>query len=304
MKQIKKTPLNPESGTNKTYKTGKITVAFLLLTYLSNLPAYSQSKPMWKTPTSDDLMLWFVAGLTLAVSVLVLLTCIYVLYAVQYMILEKQGKAKAESVWGSMWRSLDRAWTNAIPLEKEKDALLDHNYDGIRELDNHMPPWWVYSFYLTIIFAVFYMLFYHVWGTFPLQAEEYQEEEKQAQIEIAAYKKTMANSIDETNVKQVKDKATLANAKVLYDQNCKGCHGAVGEGGTGPNLTDEYWLHGGDVKDIFKTIKYGVQAKGMIPWEKRFSPADMQNLASYILSMQGTNPPNAKAPQGEKVKKK
>lgn len=284
-------------------KISKQTVAFLFLTYLGSMQAFSQSKPTWKSPTSDELMLWFVGGMTLLVSVLVLFTAMYVLYAVQYMILDKQGKAKTESVWGSMWKSLDKGLTNAIPLEREKDILLDHNYDGIRELDNHMPPWWVYGFYFTIVFAVFYMLIYHVWGTFPLQANEYEEEEKQAQIEIAAYQKTMANSVDETNVKQVKDKASLAQAKSLYDTNCKSCHGVAGEGGMGPNLTDAYWLHGGDVKSIFKTIKYGVQAKGMVPWEKKFSSGDIQSLASYILSMQGTNPPNAKAPQGDKAKK-
>jgi cytochrome c oxidase cbb3-type subunit III len=279
-------------------------MTFLLMTVLGNSYAFSQSQSDPKTMTSQELMLWFVAGMTLVVAVLVLLTAMSVLYAVQYMVLEKQGKAKTEGVWSSMWKSLDKTLTNAIPLEKEKDALLDHNYDGIRELDNHMPPWWVYGFYLTIVFAVFYMFIYHVWGTFPLQTAEYEEEEKQAQIEITAYKKTMANSIDETNVKQTKDKAALASAKILYDQNCKGCHGGAGEGGTGPNLTDEYWLHGGDIKDIFKTIKYGVQAKGMIPWEKKFSPADMQSLSSYVLSIQGTNPPNAKAPQGDKPKQK
>jgi cytochrome c oxidase cbb3-type subunit 3 len=182
--------------------------------------------------------------------------------------------------------------------------LLDHNYDGIHELNNHLPPWWVYLFYITIIFAVVYLFNYHVLNLQPLPSKEYALEMETAAKEVALYKKMYANNIDETNVKITTDASELAAGKEVYLKECKACHGEKGEGGTGPNLTDEFWLHGGDIKYIFKTIKVGVQEKGMISWEKKLKPDVMRNVASYIITLQGTNPPNAKAPQGEKFESK
>jgi len=269
-----------------------------------NSPAFSQSKATFKYLTSDELIFWTISGVVFMTSLLVLFTAIYVLYAVQYMVLDKQGRAQTEGVWGSLWKAFDKTLTNAIPLEKEQTILLNHNYDGIQELDNHLPPWWLYLFYGSAVFAVIYMLLFHVWGTFSLQAAEYENEEKTAQIEIEAYKKLFANSIDESTVKITKDKVALTKAKELFATNCKSCHGAVGEGGIGPNLTDEYWLHGSDIQAIFKTIKYGIPQKGMKAWQKDFSPADIQSLSSYVLTLQGTKPANGKEPQGAKAKQR
>src|SRR5690606_36947530 len=98
--------------------------------------------------------------------------------------------------------------------------------------------------------------------------------------------------------------AALEEAKTLYVQNCAACHGADGGGTVGPNLADEYWLHGGTVQDVFRVIKYGVQEKGMIPWQDKLNPEQIQIVASYILSLQGTTPASAKEPQGEKVEMK
>lgn len=210
--------------------------------------------------------------------------------------MEKVGFKAATEPW---WKKLYRKATNVVPLEKEEDILFDHSYDGIRELDNSLPPWWVAMFYMTIAFAVVYFGYYHIFDYGKTQAEEYTYEMEQAQEAVKAYLATQAESIDETNVVAVLGQSELGLGKVLYDNNCAVCHGQAGEGGVGPNFADAYWIHGGDIKDIFKTIKYGVPEKGMIAWKSQLKPSDMQKVASYILSFQGTNPPNAKAPQGE-----
>lgn len=187
-----------------------------------------------------------------------------------------------------------------VAVEEEESILMDHVYDGIRELDNDLPPWWKYLFYATIVFAFVYVYYYHFTGTDKLQIAEYQQEQVEAELAMAKYRKNAANTIDETNVK-MSDEAGIQEGNVLFQENCVVCHGKAGEGiaSGGPNLTDKYWLHGGSLTDVFKTIKYGVQEKGMISWEKQLSPLNLQQLTSYVLSLQGTNPANAKAPQGE-----
>lgn len=193
-----------------------------------------------------------------------------------------------------------KAWTKAVPLDHEKDVLLDHNYDGIQELDNSLPPWWLAMFYITIAIGVVYMGYYHLGGNGLSSAEEYELSMVQAEEEIKAYRASLGETIDETNVTVLTDPSALDLGKTLYNANCVACHGIAGEGGVGPNLTDEYWIHGGDIQSIFSTIKYGVVEKGMISWKSQLRPADMQKISSYILTFQGTNPPNGKKPQGEK----
>jgi len=189
--------------------------------------------------------------------------------------------------------------TDAVPVEREEEVMTDHEYDGIYELDNNLPPWWKAMFYVTIVFGVAYLLHYHVFDTGDLQGAEYEKEVAAAQAEVEAFLATQENSVDETNVTMVEDDARLASGQSMYMQKCSPCHGAEGGGGVGPNLTDQYWIHGGDIKDIYRTIKYGVPAKGMIPWESQLSPAQMQDISSYIITLEGTNPPNPKEPEGE-----
>ena len=218
-------------------------------------------------------------------------------------LLEEQGievMEKAKLVYKEpYWKRLYKKWTNVVPVEKEKDILMDHNYDGIRELDNSLPPWWVAMFYLSIFFAVVYFGYYHVLAYGQSSTEAYEAEMKKAEEDVKAFLASKAELVDETNVEKVSDEMELSVGQSLYETNCVACHGIGGEGGVGPNLTDEYWLHGGSIKDIFKTIKYGVPEKGMIAWKAQMRAGDMQKVASYILTMQGTNPPNAKEPQGE-----
>lgn len=191
---------------------------------------------------------------------------------------------------------------NAVPMEQEDEILMDHEYDGIRELDNGMPPWFMYLFYGTIAFAVFYLAYYHVFGVGKLQMEEYEHQMAEGQRQVEEYRAQMAEFITEDNVTFVDDKSRLKNGEKIYIAQCATCHGQKGEGGVGPNLTDDYWIHGGTVSEIFATIKYGVPEKGMIPWEAQLSPSDMQDVTSYIITLRGTLPEGeGKDPEGELV---
>jgi len=176
--------------------------------------------------------------------------------------------------------------------------MFEHEHDGIRELDNNLPPWWLWGFYATIAFAIWYVPYYHFFGG-QLQGEEYSVQMAEAEEAKAAYMAGLSNLIDETNVEAALDDASLAEGKGIYTTNCVACHGANGEGGVGPNFADNNWLHGGGIKNIFKTIKYGVPSKGMIPWEDQMSPGQMKSVASYILTFKGTNPSNQKEAQGD-----
>jgi len=211
-------------------------------------------------------------------------------------VVEKENKLIA------LWHKLDRRFfTKAPPVAQEADILLDHDYDGIKELDNALPPWWKYGFYVTILLAVFYLLRFHVWGTGPSPEEEYASEMKAAEIQIAAYMAKAKDVVDENNVAMA-DESGIEEGKILYNKSCVACHGAAGEGTVGPNLTDDYWLHGGSLNDIYKTVKYGYPDKGMQAWESQFSPKQMRSIASFVKKLQGTNPANGKAPQGELYK--
>lgn len=185
------------------------------------------------------------------------------------------------------------------PAEQEADLDLGHEYDGIRELDNRLPPWWLWGFYITIVAAGIYLWRYHVAHSAPLSAEEYEISVKLAERQQAEYLKKAANLVDENNVKLLTMDMDIASGKSLFELNCVACHGKGGEGGVGPNLTDAYWLHGGGIKDIFKSIKYGWQEKGMKSWKEDFTPSQMAQLSSFIHTLKGTNPANPKEPQGD-----
>jgi cytochrome c oxidase cbb3-type subunit III len=187
----------------------------------------------------------------------------------------------------------------SVAIEKESEIMLDHNYDGIIELDNDLPPWWKYGFYLTIVFAVVYMVNHHVIGKEMLQADEYNTSIQMANIAKEEYQKKNANNVNENSVTMLTDQAEIAKGAAIYKENCFACHGKLGEGGVGPNLTDDYWLHGGSIKNIFSSIKYGWPDKGMKAWQADFSPVQIHQLASYIKTLKGSNPVNAKVPQGE-----
>lgn len=189
-------------------------------------------------------------------------------------------------------------WEDAVPIDREEEILSHHDFDGIRELDNRLPPWWVNMFILTVIWAGIYMYYYHWGGNGPSSTEEYKIEMEQAKKQQAVALAGKANAVDESNVVALTESSALSEGELIFKNTCAACHGQKGEGTVGPNMTDEYWIHGGGIKNIFKTIKYGVPDKGMISWQSQLKPADMQKVSSYILTLQGTNPPNPKAPQG------
>lgn len=206
---------------------------------------------------------------------------------------EDEALAKQPSAFARFRRFI----TKTTPVETEHELLLNHEYDGIRELDSQVPPWFLWLFYLTIAFAVFYMLDYHVFSSSPLQDEEYQLQVQQADIERAALMKSGA-FLNEESVALLTDQAALDAGKQIFTTNCVACHAADGGGLVGPNLTDDYWIHGGGIKNVFKVIKYGVVAKGMISWESQLNPKQMQDVASYVISLHGTTPANPKQPEG------
>lgn len=194
-------------------------------------------------------------------------------------------------------------WLKALslrPMSEEKEILIAHDYDGIQELDNPTPAWFMWLFYSTIAFGVCYLLIYHVFNFGQLQYDEYKTEVALADSAKKVYLSKSANQVDETTVKLVTDAETIAGGKAIFAQNCAACHGADAQGVVGPNLTDDYWLHGGKINDLFKTIKYGVAAKGMPTWEKQLSSKQIAEVANYIKSLHGANPANAKEPQGTK----
>ncbi len=191
-----------------------------------------------------------------------------------------------------------RLLTDAVPLEEEASVETDHEYDGIRELDNNLPPWWKYGFYLSIVVAFLYLFNYHVFKISDLPQEAYKKDMIAAEKSVQEYLKSQALNVDENSVVYKNDPAVLKSGKSTFMQYCKVCHGAEGQGLVGPNFTDDYWLYGGSIKDIFKTVKYGAK-NGMKSWKDELNPVQMQAVASFIKSLKGTQPANPKEPQGD-----
>lgn len=207
--------------------------------------------------------------------------------------------AKKEAREIKDWKGLIQALSKTKPISEEKEIILEHDYDGIKELDNDLPPWWLYMFYATILFAAIYLGYYEVFGG-QSNEEEYIEQVAIAKAEVEAYKKTV-KTIDLSNMEVSADAGALSKGKKLFKQNCAACHMVDGRGSIGPNLTDEYWILGGGIKNVYNTISEGGRdGKGMIAWKNSFSPEKIQQLANYVLSLQGTDPANAKAAEGEK----
>ena len=211
---------------------------------------------------------------------------------------EKDGVVpEAPNAW---LKKLLKSWTKAKDIEEEREIILDHNYDGIKELDNSLPPWWVYMFYITIVFAVVYLIRFEVMGG-DTPEMEYEKAVAQARMEVNKYK---ANSPDVFNIddlKLLKDASDLKRGKAVFNLNCASCHLADGGGSIGPNLTDEYWILGGGIKNVFNTVYNGGRnGKGMIAWNKTLKAEDIAKVSSYVISLQVTTPAKAKAPQGEK----
>lgn len=221
-------------------------------------------------------------------------------------VLEQEKAAKAAGLEFKTEKKARRKkrWNNLLglrPIEEEKDLVMDHEFDGISELDNPVPIWFNGLFYATVAFAVVYLSVYHVFGWGPNQDEEYVREMAAAEKAKQEYLAQAANLVDENTVTIDASVQTLNAGKATFITSCAVCHGQLGEGGIGPNLTDQFWLHGGELADIFKVVKYGVLDKGMVPWEQSLTPAQIAEVSNYVLSLRGTTPPNPKEPQGMEV---
>jgi cytochrome c oxidase cbb3-type subunit III len=284
-------------------------VALSIITMLSTVLLYAQEtaplKKFWDDPISDPLFpLYVVTSFVVVVIVLVLFVAFYMLRILN-MFVQKTAEEKAAklgvayapqpSAWQRLWSKINAS----VPLEKEESIELDHNYDGIKELDNHLPPWWKWLFYGTISWAIVYLIVYHVMTYLPLSLQEYQNEvavAKESQLKFKASQPV--TTIDEAKLEYANDAVTIERGKTIFNGNCGSCHKNDGGGNIGPNLTDEYWLHGGGIKNIFSTIKIGVPDKGMISWAPVLKPEEIRDVAFYVMSLKGTNPPGAKGPQG------
>ena len=211
---------------------------------------------------------------------------------------EEQKEAEKEKHNETLKKLMARL-TKSKPIEKESEIVLDHEYDGIKELDNSLPPWWLYGFYISIVFSFIYLIRFHILGA-DTQLIEYEKELVEANIAIEAYKKTAKDLVSTETVEILTDASDLSKGKTIYTTNCVACHRNDGGGGIGPNLTDEYWILGGGIKNVFNTISEGGRSgKGMVAWKQILKPSEIQQVASYVLTLKGINAPDAKAPEGE-----
>ena len=209
---------------------------------------------------------------------------------------EAQSVSFTESKW---YQNIVSKLTSSKEIEREEDIMLDHDYDGIKELDNVLPPWWVYLFYGTIIFAAVYLVRFHIIGDYT-QAEEFNKEVELAELEKSKLPKDAAEEVSYETVVVLTDATSLAKGKEIFTNACAACHKVDGGGLVGPNLTDKHWINGGGIKNVFKLISEGSKNNpSMVAWKANLSPKDIQSVASYVLSLQGSNPPGGKPAEGE-----
>ncbi len=278
----------------------RIPVAFFLILGVMEYFIDSGNKPAVLTYPMAQVFMLFILLLIIAVEGIVA-----AIENVMFQTLSEEAKerylAAKNKKWEWKWaKKTYKQLLGSKPLEAEGEIILDHNYDGIRELDNKLPPWWVYMFYATIIFGVVYMFRFHVFGGYD-QDLEYEWEVAAAQAEIEEYKKTAKDLIDANTVELLTDAGDLKAGETIFTGNCAVCHKVDGGGSIGPNLTDDYWVLGGGIKNVFNTISEGGRAgKGMVSWKTNLKPSEMAQVASYVLSMHGSNPADAKAPEGER----
>jgi len=240
-------------------------------------PGTSTEKTPWLIIENNDIIFLVILNVTLLFVILHFRKLFMEIVASVRPRKEKKLSARKE-------RRMQRILTDAVPVEDEASILMDHEYDGIRELDNNLPPWWVWMFYGTIVFGIIYIFNFHVFKTGDLQIEEYNKSMKQAQKEVNAYLDEMAMNVDETNVTLMTESSDLATGKTLFETNCVVCHNPKGEGNIGPNLTDKAWVYGFDIKDIFTTVKLGT-SNGMPEHNSKLNPIQLQQVSSYVLAL-------------------
>ncbi|RAK67000.1 cbb3-type cytochrome c oxidase N-terminal domain-containing protein [Hymenobacter edaphi] len=261
-------------------------------------PAADAAKPAADTGADLTAMLWLMGGLT-GLIIFVLLMLFALLWQMRPLLRQVYALPSIREAWYGRALGLFLGDPVGLTGKYQEDVMAGHDYDGITEYDNDLPPWWKYGFYLTIVFGVVYFVHFHVTQDGQLSQAEYQHEMAEAAL-LSAQLGANDDPNKPTDYQRLTAAADIDAGKTIFAQNCAACHGQSAEGKVGPNLTDEYWLHGGDVNKVYHTVKYGVQGKGMVAWKGKLSSKQMLQVASYILTLQGSKPAGAKAPQGEK----
>ena len=280
----------------KKYFQSTLYVIFVIVTFLALIKAflvYENPLDLYENP-----IVWLALIAFILVIVLKETVNVIAVSKANELQNEKDGIVPEEP---NLWiKQMLVKWTRAKSIDTEEEIILDHNYDGIKELDNSLPPWWVYMFYATILFAVVYLIRFEVLDG-DTQVMEYDKAVAEATVELKKYKATAKDLITADNVVLLSDTKSLNRGKAIFKLNCASCHLADGGGSIGPNLTDEYWILGGGIKNVFATIHNGGRdGKGMVAWNKTLKADDIAKVSSYVISLQGTAPAKAKAPQGDK----
>lgn len=289
-------------------------IIFFLFGFISSVSVFGQDavqKTFWEDPLHHPMTPFYAVIFFIFVILILILVVAIIMIRVLNMMIEHNARERAKAAGvayvpsQTLWERVSQKLNDSVPIEKEEDIDLGHNFDGIRELDNHLPPWWKWLFYGTIAWAVVYIIAYHFTASLPLSIEEYQQEVAAADM---ARQKLLATQpqavIDVEKLQYSEDAEIISNGQKIFSSNCVACHRADGGGNTiGPNLTDEYWLHGGSIKDIYQTVNNGFVEKGMPAWGKALSPSELRDVTFFVLSIQGSNPPDAKVPQGELYQK-
>ncbi len=275
-------------------------VTLIGLLVVSSASAQSDSfYSAFQAMDSGQLTLLILLGVVLGVIVLMLILMIYLMSFIKWTLGKDSPAAVGESTWRNDFVTRFITGKRVEPGSDQQLAMADHSYDGITELDNFMPPWLQYVFLFTVLFGIGYFVNYSVLGIGLTGVEEYAEELRIEEIALKERKANQLAGINEENVVFDGSAGSISAGKVIFEGNCAACHAKDGGGGVGPNFTDDYWIHGGDITDIFRVVKYGVLDKGMVPWEAQLTPLEIQQVSSYILTFLGTIPANPKAPQGE-----
>ena len=282
---------------DKTARLGWPTAAGLLLSVAARAQTPEAAAPAKAASlNSQELLFWVLLGLLGLLLLVLLLVGITIVMQMKPQLRQLYDLPRVHNSWSG--KVLGLLVGDATLVRGEyRDELLDHNYDGIHEFDNDLPPWWKYGFGFTIVFAFVYVGYYHLTTKNRLQVAEYETEMRQAALLVSA---GADDPTKLTTYLALTTAADLGSGKTLFATNCAPCHGHNAEGKVGPNLTDEFWLHGGEVNHVYKTIKFGIPSKGMVAWKGKLSGKQILQVTSYALSLQGSLPANAKPPQGEK----
>ncbi|WP_300436893.1 cbb3-type cytochrome c oxidase N-terminal domain-containing protein [Christiangramia sp.] len=241
----------------------------------------------------------FIFAIAAEISVAALESTLYKALKPEMKIKYDQAAIAKQEKWKNWFKKFYDKLLDKKPLEKEEEIVLDHNYDGIKELDNNLPPWWLYGFYASIVFAGIYMARYHIFDG-SSQREEYLTEITEAREAVEEYKKNANGLIDANTVELLTGEEDINRGKATFEANCVACHKIDAGGGIGPNLVDSYWILGGGIKNVFNTISEGGRTgKGMIAWKTDLKPEEIAQVASYVLSLHGSTPADPKEPEGE-----